>query len=917
MLLKFKKSAIAKSFSHVSLRTVLIVPFVLQIFATVGLTGYLSLRNGQKAVNDLAFRLENEVSLRVDQHLKSYLDTARHLAQINGDAIDLGLVNLESQEQLAHFFWKQMQLYDVGYINFGSKTGDFTGAGYYTGNNIVVGEASLKKNGHRDHYFYETDSSGNRLKLVDVYKNFEFDKEAWYAQTMQVGKPMWSDIYQWETPPFPLAVSATRPVFDKDKNLIGVMGIDQRLSQISDFLRQLKVSQSGKIFILERTGLIVASSSTELPYTLVNDKPQRLKAIEIRDPLIQSSAQYLQQKFGELREIKGSQQLEFRIKGERQFVQVTPWKDAWGLDWLVVVAVPESDFMAQINANTRTTILLCLAALAVAIALGVYTSRWIAQPILRLGQASEAIASGELDQKVAASPVNELGVLSNSFNRMAQQLRESFAALEKTNQELENRVAERTSQLTEAKQSADAANHAKSDFLANMSHELRTPLNGILGYAQILERSQTMTKTDQHGINIIHQCGSHLLTLINDILDLAKIESGKMELHKTAFHLPSFMQAVVEISRIKAEQKELEFNYQSTANLPEGITADEKRLRQVLLNLLGNAIKFTDQGSVSLEITVSNNPSNFSLIKLHFQVRDTGVGMSPAQLEKIFLPFEQVGDDSRKSEGTGLGLAITQKIIEMMDSSISVHSELGAGSLFEFEISCPVAADWMHSSTLTKTGKITGYSGSKKQVLIVDDRWENRSVIVNLLSPLGFVMREAENGREALEQIEKLPPDLIITDLAMPVVDGWEMLSQVRQSENFKNIPIIVSSASVYEMDRQQSLAAGGDDFLSKPVQAEELYLLLAKHLKLSWAYVQTPTVPTASVAMQAESEIVKPPASELAKLIEYAKKGQMKGIEQELEKLTKSDPKYQPFVNQLNQLVKEFNIQKIRLFLQ
>ncbi|MEG4529813.1 ATP-binding protein [Microcoleus sp. D2_18a_D3] len=917
MLLKLKKSALAKSFSHVPIRTILIVPFVLQIFAAVGLTGYLSLQNGQKAVNDLAFRLQNEVSLRIDQHLNSYLDTARYLAQINGDAIELGLLNPQSQEQLGHFFWKQMQLYNVGYISLGTKTGEFTGAGYYTGNSIVVNEISVKKNGNRDNYIYETDSGGNRSKLFEVYKNYKFDKEAWYAQTVQAGKPMWSDIYQWEIPPFPLAVSANRPVFDKNKNLIGVIGIDQRLSQISDFLRQLKVSRSGKTFILERSGLIVASSSTELPYTLVNDKPRRLKAIESRDRLIQSAAQYLQQKFGNFREIKESQQLQFSIKGDRQFLHVTPWQDKWGLDWLVVVAVPESDFMEQINANTRTTILLCLAALGVAIALGIYTSRWISQPILRLGQASEAIASGELDQQVEASPVNELGVLSNSFNRMAQQLRESFAALEKTNQELEIRVESRTRELKEAKLVADAANRAKSDFLANMSHELRTPLNGILGYAQILERSQTMTEPEQHGISIIHQCGSHLLTLINDILDLSKIEARKMELHPTAFHLPSFLQGVVEISRIKAEQKDIEFHYQPTANLPDGIAADEKRLRQVLLNLLGNAIKFTDNGSVSLEINFSSHPSNSSIIKLHFRVRDTGVGMSSEQLEKIFLPFEQVGDNSRKAEGTGLGLAITQKILEMMDSSISVQSELGVGSVFEFEISCPLAADWMHSSSLTKTGKIIGYSGRKKQILIVDDRWENRSVIVNILQPLGFVIMEAENGREGLEKIAELPPDLIITDLSMPVVDGWELLSEVRQSENLKNIPVIVSSASVYEMDKQQSLAAGGDDFLSKPVQAEELYVLLAKHLELSWVYAQTLTVPLANLQEQAEVEMVVPPASELANLREYARKGQMKGIEQELEKLTESDAKYQPFVNQLNQLVKEFNIQKIRQFLQ
>lgn len=514
-----------KSLKNVPLRLVLVVPFILQISMAVGLVGYLSFRNGQQAVNALARQLLGKVSGLVEQHLNVYLATPQHINQLNLDAIELGLLNPQDFQSTGHYFWKQMRVFDVGYISYGSTKGEFIGVERLNDGRLLINEVSEKSQLGKL-FVYATDEQGNRTNQITV-KNWEPRSEAWYTEPVKVGKPMWSPIYQWEDKPEILSISSSYPIADKNKKIVGVLSIDHLLSQISDFLNNLKVSSSGKIFILERNGLLVASSSIEKPFTVAEGKAQRVNALNSRDFLIQSTAQYLQQKFGNLGAIKDRQELDFRLRSKRQFIQITPWRDKFGLDWLVIIVVPESDFMAQINANTQTTILLCFGALLLATSLGIYTSRWIAIPILRLSEASSAIASGNLDQTVDIKAVKELNVLAQAFNRMAGQLRESFNTLEKTNEELEKRVEQRTTELKTAKEAADAANQAKSEFLTNMSHELRTPLNGILGYAQILQRDKTATPKQQDGFCIIRQCGSHLLTLINDILDLSKIEAKK------------------------------------------------------------------------------------------------------------------------------------------------------------------------------------------------------------------------------------------------------------------------------------------------------------------------------------------------------------------------------------------------------
>ncbi|HVU23365.1 MAG TPA: ATP-binding protein [Opitutus sp.] len=463
---------------------------------------------------------------------------------------------------------------------------------------------------------------------------------------------------------------------------------------------------------------------------------------------------------------------------------------------------------------------------------------------------------------------------------------------------LEQLVTDRTAELKIAKDAADEANRAKSAFLANMSHELRTPLNGVIGYSQVLMKDHELSARNRERLRIVQTSGEHLLRMINEVLDFSKIEAGRMELTTTPFHLPQLLGDIAAAASPRFEQKQIEFLFAPAPDLPDLVIGDPLKLRQVIDNLLSNAAKFTAAGSVRLQARL------VAPEVVEFNVSDTGVGISPADLARLFTPFQQAVDGRPPEPGTGLGLVICQRLVELMDGKLAVESRPGRGSRFWFSVNLPVLAGDA-AARRTTASMVTGYHGRRRRILVVDDIATNRSVLRELLAPLGFEITEAASGAEALAAVPNLQPDAIFLDLRMPGIDGFELARRLRAGTGGAKAKLIAMSASVLSFNRERAMGAGCDDFLPKPFREDDLLARLGLALQLEWVGGASRAGASRSPFDEVNTRL---PAGTLAELLAVARRGEVTQLRQRLAELAGD-----PLADALDIIARTYRMEQIR----
>jgi signal transduction histidine kinase/ActR/RegA family two-component response regulator len=607
-------------------------------------------------------------------------------------------------------------------------------------------------------------------------------------------------------------------VKDKDGVPLGVVVARMPVSKLYDITENSSLIERSilhpSIDIVDKNGLLL--------YSNYNKKGLLKENIYDSDNIVKDFAEG---RLGSVKSFKpaGGESIYF-------FSKEKGYMDFNGNNWTLIIKIKTEAMLEPVTAYGKKLLLIVIPITALSILLVIAFAYLISKPIVSLKNAANEVSRGNLDVKVKFKSKDELGQLAESFNGMTESLKKSQATIDNNTKTLEKKVVQRTKEYQEAALKAQVADSAKSEFLANMSHEIRTPMNAIMGFSEILKEQVSDPKHLEY-VDTILSSGKTLLGLINDILDLSKIEAGKMEFQYRPVDPHALFGDITRIFAAKIKGKGLKFITDIDENLPASLLLDEVRIRQILFNLVGNAVKFTTEGYIELKVSKIFHAER-SKIDLIFSVKDTGIGISAEDRKIIFDAFQQSkGQSTKLYGGTGLGLAITKKLAELMNGELMVDSTVGKGSIFTVKIKEVSISSVEHSIEELKM-ESENIIFKNQKVLVVDDIQSNRLLLNEILSIYGLVVLEAANGKEAINTIKSQNPDIILMDLRMPVMDGYEAIKILKADRMLKNIPVVVLTASAMKISDEDIKKIGSDGYLRKPISRPELLAELKKYLK-------------------------------------------------------------------------------------